>query len=136
MPPALPSSNPSARDGDSRDLSQHFLRGSNTRPAPCSRVGLVIRGFASGRSPLQRATTCAVHPSVRPVPRTKSFQFSLLTDRAPEEVLSEFAGRSLPGIAVAERGRNYIILRPRRRHRYGGDIAVGLAIGITLIVLM
>lgn len=64
------------------------------------------------------------------------YQFSLRTSRAPSDVLDEVAGRPLPGIAVAERGTHYLVLRPIRRHRYGSDIAVGAAIVIVLAVLI
>ena len=58
------------------------------------------------------------------------------TARAADEVLDEFAERRLPGIAVAERGVNYLILHPQKRTRYGGEIAVLLAIVIVLAVLI
>ncbi|MBV8302087.1 MAG: hypothetical protein JOY68_09230 [Candidatus Dormibacteraeota bacterium] len=68
--------------------------------------------------------------------RTRSYQFSLLTSRSADDVLAEFAARSLPGIGLAERGANYLILRPQQRRRYGGDIAAVAAIAIVLVVLM
>ena len=64
------------------------------------------------------------------------YQFSLRTSRPPRDVLDEIAARPLPGIAVAERGMHYLVLRPRRRRRYGSDIAVGMAIVIVLAVLI
>jgi hypothetical protein len=67
---------------------------------------------------------------------TNPYQFSLRTSRVPGEVLDEVAGRPLPGIAVAERGTHYLVLRPRQRYRYGTDIAVGAAIVIVLAVLI
>ncbi len=51
-------------------------------------------------------------------------------------MLREFAERRLPGISVAERGTNYLILRPQKRNRYGGDVAVLLGIVIVLAVLI
>jgi hypothetical protein len=63
-------------------------------------------------------------------------QFSLRTSRFPGEVLDDVAARPLPGIAVAERGTHYLVLRPRRRYRYGADLAVGAAIVIVLAVLV
>jgi len=66
----------------------------------------------------------------------RSYQFTLRTARPATEVLEEFAERRLPGIAVAERGENYLILRPQKRIRYGGDIAALLAIVIVLAVLI
>jgi hypothetical protein len=64
------------------------------------------------------------------------YQFSLRTSRVPGDVLDEVAARPLPGIAVAERGTHYLVLRPRRRSRYGSDIAVGVAVAIVLAVLI
>jgi hypothetical protein len=64
------------------------------------------------------------------------YQFSLRTSRFPGEVLDDVAARPLPGIAVTERGTHYLVLRPRRRYRYGPDIAVAVAIVIVLAVLI
>ena len=68
--------------------------------------------------------------------RTRAYQFSLRTGKAPDEVLGEFAQRPMPGIAVAERGPNYLVLRPQQRRRYGGDVAVLLGLAIVLAVLI
>ncbi len=51
-------------------------------------------------------------------------------------MLDDVAARPLPGIAVSERGAHYLVLRPRRRSRYGSDIAVGISIAIVLAVLI
>ena len=67
---------------------------------------------------------------------TNPYQFSLRTRRDPGEVLDDVAARPLPGIAVSERGAHYLVLRPRRRSRYGSDIAVGICIAIVLAVLI
>lgn len=67
---------------------------------------------------------------------TSPYQFSVRTTRLPAEVLDDVAARPLPGIAVSERGMHYLVLRPRRRYRYGSDIAVGAAIVIVLAVLI
>jgi hypothetical protein len=67
---------------------------------------------------------------------TNPYQFSLRTTRLPGDVLDDVAARSLPGIAVAERGTHYLVLRPRRRYRYGSDMAVGAAIVTVLVVLI
>ena len=67
---------------------------------------------------------------------THPFQFSLRTSRAPSDVLDEIAARSLPGIEVSERGAHYLVLCPRRRTRYGTDIAVGVGVVIVLAVLI
>ncbi|HWF57616.1 MAG TPA: hypothetical protein VG520_04625 [Candidatus Dormibacteraeota bacterium] len=67
---------------------------------------------------------------------TSPYQFSLRTGRGAGDVLDEIAARPLPGIAVAERGAHYLVLRPRRRYRYGSDIAVGAAVAIVLGVLI
>ncbi|MGH7722363.1 MAG: hypothetical protein ACRENL_05940 [Candidatus Dormibacteria bacterium] len=67
---------------------------------------------------------------------TNPYQFSLRTSRGPGDVLDEVAARPLPGIAIAERGTHYLVLRPRRRSRYGSDLAVGMAVVIVLAVLI
>ncbi len=67
---------------------------------------------------------------------TRPYQSSLRTSRPPGEVLDDVAARPLPGIGVSERGAHYLVLQPRRRHRYGSDIAVGAAIVIVLAVLI
>ena len=68
--------------------------------------------------------------------RTRPYQFSLRTGKSPDDVLGDFASRRMPGIAVAERGPNYLVLRPQQRRRYGGDVAVLLALAIVLAVLI
>jgi hypothetical protein len=68
--------------------------------------------------------------------RTRAYQFSLRTGKPPDDVLGEFAARRMPGIAVAERGPNYLVLRPQQRRRYGGDVAVLLGLAIVLAVLI
>jgi len=68
--------------------------------------------------------------------RTRPYQFSLVTDRSPADVLSQLAQRSLPGISVAERGDSYLVLRPASRRRYGADLAVGAGLAIVLVVLI
>jgi hypothetical protein len=68
--------------------------------------------------------------------RSNPYQFSLRTTRVPGEVLDDVAARPLPGIAVAERGTHYLVLRPQRRYRYGSDIAAGAAVIIVLAVLI
>jgi hypothetical protein len=68
--------------------------------------------------------------------RTRAYQFSLRTGKPPGDVLGEFAARRMPGIAVAERGPNYLVLRPQQRRRYGGDVAVLLGLVIVLAVLI
>lgn len=68
--------------------------------------------------------------------RTHTYQFSLRTTKRPEAVLDEFAARRLPGIGVDERGANYLILRPPRRAKYGGDVAVIFGVLIVFAVLI
>lgn len=68
--------------------------------------------------------------------RSHTYQFSLRTTKAAEAVLDDFAGRRLPGIVVEERGTNYLVLRPQRRTRYGGDVAVILGVLIVFAVLI
>jgi hypothetical protein len=67
---------------------------------------------------------------------THPYQFSIRTTRPAGDVLEEVAARPLPGIAVSERGEHYLVLCPRRRYRYGSDIAVGIAVAIILLVLV
>jgi hypothetical protein len=84
-----------------------------------------------------RGTTAAVQIiKRRRGSRARPYQFSLVTGRAPDEVLTQLAGRPLPGIAVAERGASYLVLSPVQKRRYGADIAVGAGVGIVLIVLI
>lgn len=68
--------------------------------------------------------------------RTHSYQFSLRTTQPPDAVLDGFAARHLPGIELDERGSNYLILRPQRHVRYGGDVAVVAGILIVFAVLI
>ncbi|MDQ2961097.1 MAG: hypothetical protein M3R48_08640 [Candidatus Dormibacteraeota bacterium] len=67
---------------------------------------------------------------------TNPYQFSIRTTRPAGDVLEDVAARPLPGIAVSERGEHYLVLCPRRRYRYGSDIAVGIAVAIVLLVLV
>ena len=67
---------------------------------------------------------------------TSAYQFALRTPRDPRDVLNEVANRELGGIGVAERGKSYVVLRPRRRYRYSSDIAVVAGIAILLVVLI
>ena len=75
-----------------------------------------------------------INPSSRA--RTHAYQFSGRTTLTPDEVLDGFAARRLPGTAVDERGPNYLVLRPQRHVRYGGDIAVVAGILIVFAVLI
>jgi hypothetical protein len=67
---------------------------------------------------------------------TNPYQSSLRTSRVPGDVLDEVAARPLPGIAVAERGTHYLVLRPLSRHRFGSDLAAGVAVVIVMAVLI
>ena len=58
------------------------------------------------------------------------------TGRTPEEVIGEFAERTLPGIVVAERGPHYLVLRPEGRRLYSGELAAVMGIAIVLVVLI
>ena len=75
-----------------------------------------------------------INPSSRL--RTHAFQFSGRTTQTPDEILDGLAARRLPGIVVDERGPNYIVLRPQRHVRYGGDVAVIAGILIVFAVLI
>lgn len=68
--------------------------------------------------------------------RTHSYQFSGRTTQPADEILDGFAARRLPGIIVDERGPNYLVLRPQRHVRYGGDVAVVAGILIVFAVLI
>lgn len=70
------------------------------------------------------------------LPKTAPYQYSVRTTREPAEVLVELSNRRPPGIAVDETGPHYIVFRPERRIRYGGDIAIGLCIAVVLGVLI
>ena len=68
--------------------------------------------------------------------RTHTYQFSQRTSRPPEDVLRDVGVRRLPGIGIDEHGRNYLILRPQQKRRYGGDVALLLAVIIVFAVLI
>jgi len=66
---------------------------------------------------------------------TVAYQSAVRTSRSAQEVLQEVSAKGVPGLAVAERGPHYLVLRPTRRLRYGADIAAGLGIAIVLVLL-
>ena len=66
---------------------------------------------------------------------TVPYQIAVRTSRPAQDVLQEVAARRVPGMAVAERGPHYLVLRQARRIRYGADIAAGLGIAIVLVLL-
>ena len=68
--------------------------------------------------------------------QTIPYQMALRTSLPADEVLGHVDLDQLPGIAVAERGPHYLLFRPRRRFRYGADLAAGLAIAIVLGLLI
>ena len=68
--------------------------------------------------------------------RTHAYQFSLRTTHTHDSVLDGLAARRLPGIVVDERGQNYLVLRPERHVRYGGDVAVVAGILIVFAALI
>lgn len=68
--------------------------------------------------------------------RTHTYQFSLHTTKPADAVLNDLAARRLAGIAIDERGHNYIILRPAGRRRYGADVAVILSVLVVFAVLI
>lgn len=67
---------------------------------------------------------------------TVPYQIALRTSRAAEEVLAQVDTDQVPGLAVAERGAHYLVLRPKRRFRYGADIAAGLGVAVVLALLI
>lgn len=64
------------------------------------------------------------------------YQKAVCTSRPAEQVLGQFGVDRLSGIAVAERGAHYLLLRSARRFRYGADLAAGLGIAIVLGLLI
>jgi hypothetical protein len=58
------------------------------------------------------------------------------TARSAEEVLGQIDLDALPGMAVAEQGTHYLLLRPARRFRYGADLAALLGIAIVVALLI
>ena len=67
---------------------------------------------------------------------TVPYQIALRTSRPARAVLDDLDLERVPGIAVAERGAHYLVLRPERRLRYGADLAAGLGVAIVLILLI
>ena len=68
--------------------------------------------------------------------RTVPYQIALRTSLPAEEVLDRVDVTRVPGLAVAERGAHYLVLKAERRFRYGADLAAGLAIAIVLVLLI
>jgi len=77
-----------------------------------------------GQAPARKRTT------------TVPYQIALRTSRPAEEVLAQVDVDQVPGLAVAERGAHYLVVRPKRRFRYGADIAAGLGVAIVLVLLI
>ena len=77
-----------------------------------------------GQAPARKRTT------------TVPYQIALRTSRPAEEVLAQVDVDQVPGLAVAERGAHYLVVRPKRRFRYGADIAAGLGVAIVLALLI
>ena len=75
-----------------------------------------------------------VGPKLAPRPAS-AYQFSLRTSRPAADVLAEVSSRPLPGIGVAERGEQYVVLRPERRRRFAPETAALMGVGIALVVL-
>ena len=77
-----------------------------------------------GQAPARKRTT------------TVPYQIALRTSRPAEEVLAQVDVDQVPGLSVAERGAHYLVVRPKRRFRYGADIAAGLGVAIVLVLLI
>ncbi len=77
-----------------------------------------------GQAPARKRTT------------TVPYQIALRTSRPAEEVLAQVDVDQVPGLAVAERGAHYLVVRPKRRFRYGADIAAGLGVAVVLVLLI
>ena len=67
---------------------------------------------------------------------TVPYQIAVRTSLPAKDVLDEFDVTRVPGMAVAERGAHYLVLRAARPFRYGADLAAGLAIAIVLVLLI
>jgi hypothetical protein len=67
---------------------------------------------------------------------TVPYQVAARTSRPAQEVLAQFDIERVPGMVVAERGAHYLVIRPVRRVRYGGEMAAGFAIVIVLALLI
>jgi len=67
---------------------------------------------------------------------TAPYQMALRTSLPAEQVLGDVHLDQLPGIGVAEQGAHYLLLRPRKRLRYGADLAAALGIAIVLALLI
>jgi hypothetical protein len=67
---------------------------------------------------------------------TVPYQIAARTSRPAQEVLAQFDIERVPGMVVAERGVHYLVIRPVRRVRYGGEMAAGFAIVIVLALLI
>jgi hypothetical protein len=73
-----------------------------------------------------------IHSNTPTVP----YQIAIRTSRPAQAVLEQLDVAQVPGMAVAERGSHYLVLRSERRFRYGADIAAGLAVAVVLGLLI
>ncbi|MFN2569210.1 MAG: hypothetical protein ABR564_06365 [Candidatus Dormibacteria bacterium] len=64
------------------------------------------------------------------------YRISLRTSRSAAAALHDLASQEVAGVGATERGTHYLLLQDLRKRRYGPDLAVGLGIGILLIVLI
>jgi len=67
---------------------------------------------------------------------TLPYQVALRTSLPSKDVLDQVDVTRVPGMVVAERGAHYLVLKAKRRFRYGADLAAGLAIAIVLALLI
>src|SRR4029077_13318684 len=146
MAPARATRRP--RLGASADRRATHSHAATTRRMRTSSSGSTFTAVAGGRAMafnaiadhplLSRRGPHGANVMLPPITRlrTRAYQFSLRAGKPPDDVLGEFAQRPMPGIAVAERGPNYLVLRPQQRRRYGGDVAVLLGLAIVLAVLI
>jgi hypothetical protein len=67
---------------------------------------------------------------------TASYQMAVRTASPAAEVLDHLDVSAVAGMAVAERGPHYLLLKPVKRFRYGADLAAALAIAIVLALLI
>jgi hypothetical protein len=88
------------------------------------RDGIKRQGYVRGQAVIQKRTS------------TVPYQIAARTSRPAQEVLAQFDIERVPGMVVAERGAHYLVIRPVRRVRYGGEMAAGFAVVIVLALLI
>ncbi len=105
------------------------------------RLSLARMGQDMGRS--QDVGRQGMAPEVVEIPfetrlrrSTAPYQMAVRTVSRADEVLDQLDVRQVVGMAIAERGPHYLLLKPAKRFRYGADLAAALAIAIVLALLI